>query len=350
MIYKKNSSEFMEAFDNATNKLQEAQNNIDTIKDSIEKRLKILNYSNDYTLKSLSELKLKSTEGTVQNKILLPFSNVVGGSFDSFGMTMHPKFLKTPNNLFNFMSGTGPIFKNNVTVYINTQEDEEAKNFLMDDRINNKDYFIKEYDSDILEIDIYTQDNGVIGDMRFNTIELLPYLPGSFNIESIEVFEVGDKDTAVHTIHDINDCSQSRIILDEKITMSHTKFKIKLKYKNSDGKYVFGFKHLYFLNADYSVNSFAIIQIDKPEAIEYIYDTVLVHSQFGQSDKIKAADLNIEFYISYDYEVLNRIIELSSDTNPNYISANTKIVYMRMPITTSLMAITPDIRIFSPNT
>lgn len=343
MIYKKDSSELMEIFDKANNKLEKAQDSIITTGDAIKKRLVLLNSEYEYLMQAMMEIKSKTEAGNISNKIIFSGTETYG-LFDSYGLSIHPRFAKAPQNIFNFMASTGPIFKNNMTVKVNGVEDSDYTNMLMHDSIDNKDYAIKEYDSDILTIEIAVKQGNTLGDLLLNVLEIQPFLIGSFNIESFDIYEAG-MTTPTHGLDNIKNVSPCRIILDEKATLSKIVFNIKLLYKNSAGKYLFGLKHLYFLNADFEKENYIIAKIEKNKTIDYIYEDVVIHSQYGQNNSTTAKMLGIEFYLSYENGTLSRQIETSTEINPNYISANSKYIYMKVPVSISFMAITPDIRL-----
>ena len=346
MIYKKDSSEIMEEFDNAKAKLNEAQDKIETATDAIQRRLKILNYSQTYLMNGLMKMRHKMDSGALTDKIILS-NTEKKGLYSEYGMTVHPHLIKTPTNIFNFMSGTGPIFKNGMTVKVNNTEDDDFKYMLMHDNISTKDFIIKEYDSSELVLDIDLGNSNGIGDMRFNMLELHPFLAGSFDISVIEIYEQ-EKEEPAHRLTNIYDVPACRLLLDEKVALKRIVFTFNLKYREpSNNHYIFGMKHLYLYNADFNDNSYVIVAIKKNKAIEYIYNDVIVHSQYGQNLKTTTQDIGAEFYLDYSDGVLSRQIEVSTDSAPSYISSNNDTVYMKMPVDSCLTAITPDIRTMS---
>lgn len=343
MIYKKETSEFMNSFDKANEILSTAVSTITDIKNTIDKQLKLITVSNMYFNDKISAI--NSTEKLSSNKIVLVEAEKVMGLYDEYGISLLPHLSKTPVNICNFYTGDEYIFKDNINITINGNEDTELKNILIHDSINSKEIYFNEYDTNEIIIDIKAPSAGILGSMKMNTIEIHPYLAGSFDIKSIDVYEVGEDSEPAHQITDIVSVARARYVLDSRVTLSHITFTIKLKYRNPEtNKYVFGLKHIYLLDATYDESSYAVIKITKDTDIEYIYNRVYLGYQGASHAQFDADDLGIKFYAACDNGILSREITLSTDADPSYISSNTKTVYMYLPIYTSYISVTPDIR------
>ena len=340
MIRKPTTSEVMDIFNNAASKTSAMQQDIQNTKTNLEKKLEILKAQNEYMLNQMMSLSEK--KGSVPDKIV--FTDVdKAGKYDSFGMTIHPRFTKTPRDIFNFYSTRGYIFKDNVTVQLNGLEDESLKESLKNDSIESKEFSIKEYSVSDLTIDILPNIKSPLGSLSFNMIELVPFLPGSFNIESIDVYSKDNLDIVVQSLeYGIQRVGSQRIFFSDKTEVGKIKIKLRLLYQNSRGKYPFGLKHLYVQEADVDDESYVIVRVDKTESISYIFDDVVLKSQFGTDAKISSNEYGIEYYASYDGE-LSQQIETSKPTSRNYISTNTRTAFIRIPLKTAMVAITPSI-------
>ena len=338
MIHRPDTSELMEIFGSTQDKIDSLKTDVDNIRSVVEKRLEILNSQNEYMLQMVQNLQAVGTQNT--DKIVLSAVEKYG-QFDEFGLSVHPKFTKTPVNIFNFAMPTGFVWKNNATVYVNDEADESLNQILEHDSIEGKDFSIREYDTDEITIEINANNANSLGDLTFNVIEILPYLPGSFNIEKIDLYEYGNDTQPVQGLTGIQNVGPQRFILDAKMILNKAVFTIKLLHRNSDNKFTFGLKHLYFLNANFLDDCYAILRYDTNKYLTYIYDDIIIKSQFGVDIATSATEAGIIFYSGYDGEKLTHEIELSTTSKPSYISTNLKTCYIYLPITTSLISILP---------
>lgn len=348
MKYKKTTNDFMEMFDNANSTLETAQSNISTLSKTLKKQLEILQYSTDYISQKLNTLN-KFTQGN-NNKIVFADANIVAGLYSTYGVNITPHLLKTPINLTNYSTGANYIFKDNITVTVNGVEDDDFKDALKHDTISDKETFFKKYSDNDLYINISLQTGNMLSSIRMNTLEFYPVFDGSFDIESIDIYSPADSNNPAHAISNITNVGRTRYILDSKTKVSKISIHIKLKYKDEAlDKYIFGLKHLYLLDADYSSGSYAIVKITKDEAMKYIYNTFRLESQNSTYNNVdlSTSDLDVQFYLDYDNGVLSREVTLSSETSLSYISNNSKTVYMRLPIYTVYTSVTPKIELDS---
>ena len=331
----------MNIFNTAISKVDKVKEDIETAKTSLHKKLQLLSCQQEYIASAINAF--SDINGIAKDKII--FSDVEKyGIFDSFGMTVHPKLSKTPYNILNFKTTTGYVFKNNATITLNGDPSESLLESLKHDSIEGKGFQLEEYDTDELTIELNFDVKNPLGSLKFNMLEIQPYLPGSFIIEYIEVFERGNSSFPAQRISGLKNVAAQRIIFTEKTAVSKVTINIKLLYKNSNNRYPFGLKHLYFLDADFINDSYIIVRADKNEYFSYIYDDIVVKDQFGLDTEAKCSEQGIEFYSKYDGDMLSREIELSTDTDPSYIAVNIKSCYIKIPLNTSMISILPDIR------
>lgn len=340
MIQKPSTSQVMEIFNSALTKAESLHTDIDTLRSSMEDKLAILNAQTEYIARELQAV--KAQQGKALNKIV--FSNVEKkGTFDEFGMTIHPKLVKTPRNLFNFQTTTGYIFKDNVAVTVNGSANNHMKEALKHDSISGKGFYIDEYDTDALDIVITPDEKNTMGSMAFNLLEIVPLLPNSFHIESIKVYERGMGDLVMQQLNDIKYMAAQRITFDEKTEISHIDIRIRLLYKNTNNKYLFGLKHMYLCEADFRDDSYVIIRCDTNAPISYVYDDCVIKNEFGVDLDAKCSEYDIEFYSDYSNSILNHRIELSTKTARNFLAVNTKTLFAKIPVTTALISFIPRI-------
>ena len=332
----------MEVFTTAVQKTEEVSKSLADTKEELAEKIALLDTQYEYALSTLTNL--SSRPAAADGKII--FDEVEKyGMFDSFGLTIHPKLSKTPRNLFNYLTTRGYLFKNNIEVTVNQEDAPHLLEAMKEDGIPSKKLYIDEYDTDILDIVITPNSKSPLGSLRCNMMEIMPFLPGSFNIEYINFYSRDNLVAPLHVIAGgITNVGSQRIILEDKVDLGRIEMRVKLLYKNSKGKYPFGLHHLYFQEANFLSGSYVILRADRNSNISYIYDKLAMKTQYGISSEESSAEWGIRYYASYDGDNLTHEIETSTDTDPSYVSRNTKTVFIYVPLTASLISITPTIK------
>ena len=118
MTYKKekpNSLEIMEQLYKAQSDIKDMNSEIERIRNKMNTKLAILNSINAYTA-SLETSMLKAGDKSSNYRIIFAHNTdkLVGSRFDSYGQTIHAKFVQMPVNIFNVLTEAGPLFKDNV--------------------------------------------------------------------------------------------------------------------------------------------------------------------------------------------------------------------------------------------
>jgi hypothetical protein len=341
LIDKPTTSEVMDIFNEAYDDAKKIGQDIRDTKKVLSEKLELLSAQVEYMAGQVSLA--GEQKGIVEEKIFLADADKVG-RYDQFGMTIHPKFVKDPRDLFNFKSTKGYLFKGNVVTKINGEEDLEYTECLKQDTVPSKKYKIKEYDDSNLVLTILPNLKAPLGSLQFNMLEIMPYLPGSFNIESIKVYSRDNLEVETQALeHGIIRVGPQRIIFSGKTELGKIEIRVRLLYKNAAGKYPFGLKHLYVQEADFEDNCYVFVRADKPKAVSYIYDNVVIKNQYGVDTNASSKEYGIHYYAFFDGETPDREMEVSKPASLNYIATNTKTVFIRIPVETSLMAITPNI-------
>ena len=266
------------------------------------------------------------------------------GEFDSYGLTVHPKFLRTPSNIFNFRMQTGPVYKNNALVRINGKEKLEYQGMLMHDAIDQKYAAFEELDTDTVELEIEVDPNNLLGATAFNTIEFLPFIPGSFTINRIDIYTMQDYKTkdldtpSYSVLSSFDHVGPSRLLLENTFDLYKCVFQIQLHFKNANEKFPFGFRHIYFLNADYNMDSSIILPIHKDTYIDWVSEDIQIRDQYGYRETT-CTEEKIKSYMSYINGNLDFQIGTSKGLLQRTIPKNIHDMYVHIPLTKSLISI-----------
>lgn len=348
-ILRKNSTELMTILEESQSKIESAQNEISIMNNNLAEELKVIRNIQEYTLRSLNELKeeisYRSDIGK-NNKLLLTKENIIEGIYDMYGSNVHPKFLKTPVNIFNFGTAQGQFFKNNMNVSINGNTEESYKYMLMDDRIITKGITFEEFYSDQAVIRIQVNPDDLIGSTEFNTIEILPFMPGSFKIETIRVYTMEDyrgKSDVAKLIYnpEVENVGTCRIRLDKNYTMYAVELVVKMNFRNAAGRFPLGFKHIYFLKADYISDSYIIANLKRNDYIDTISEKIYVYNQNGKIVSTCESE-DIKLYMTYESGFLTDEIATSSELKKSLIPKNIKNIYVKIPLSVSMSSIQFD--------
>lgn len=356
MINKQNSLELMEKFNKIVTNEEDIMNKMDTINDVMEKKLSIINAFNQYSADELSLLKItekmKSEDlvvfGLDGAKYGLTSYSIAGGTYGKFGQTIHPIFTKLPDQIFNFMTSSGPLFKDNAIVKFikDGKEDYSYKycNILKyENDVSKEDVFDFET-NDTLTLSVQVNTANPVNGTKCNMIELCPYLPGSFDITDMRIWTMdqyhkNDLDTGADWPNSnnkitIKNVGAERIYLNETIDIYKIEFDIKINYAK-DG-YPFGFRHIYFYDADMDIkNSYVVVEVNRNDYINSINEDVEIITPYA-ARKSKLETEGIEFYMFYENNTLQNKIEGS-------ISRNLNTVYAKIPVNESLLGIRFDI-------
>lgn len=341
MIDRLSTTEAMEIFEKAAAQAENMQKEVVDAKQVIEQKLAILDAQYEYAMNLARSL--SQEEGKAPKKVV--FSTVEKlGEFDIYGETVHKKFTKTPRDIFNMKTTRGYLPKQNISkVTINDEESEAMKECLKHETIEGRQYSIGEYTTDTLTIVIEPNLKAPLGSLKMNMIEICPFLPGSFNIESLELYSKNNLEDPEQALPSgIAEVGPRRIIFDDKIDVGRIVMKVKLLYKNSAGKYPFGLRHLYFQEANFKEDSYLIIRVDRPDYISYVNDAVTLKNQNGAA-KISSKEYDIRYYTEYTGDVLRHEIEPSAESEPNYLGVNALSCFVSIPITTPIVSFTPSI-------
>lgn len=337
MIPKISSNELNNMFENSRIELLKIQDKLEATKNSLSDKLTVINAEQEYTSKLMGEI-LSGNYQKEEAKTALV--NCRFGNFSKYGATIHSRPIKEPVNVFNLnMSGIGEhFFRDDVTVLFNDIEKAHYLNILKHDSIK-KDIVFDKYTEDKLKITIKMKDH-LLGPTRFNVIELDPFLPGSFDVERIDIYtydsngEMNPEETSIA----LNDVAKSRIVLDKKYNFYMIDIHIKLNFSTNTSislTYPFGLKHIYFLDMDFAKDNYVIVPIESENFISIIKNDMLMQTPKGiRETQIDLED--IEIYVDYDERTneLSGQIQPSTPNKRREIARNTRVLYAKIPLGT----------------
>ena len=344
MIQKMSSKDIMDLLSKSQDSIADVRNNINKTKEDLANKLRIVQNMQEYEAAEFRNIQEKLDAGAGSVKDILVFGDEsMDGMYNRFGTTIHPAFVKSPHDIFNLSSVTGKIFKGNMNVRLNDTLKEEYKNMLMDDSISNKGVTFEELDTDTVTMNIEVNLGDLIGDTSFNIMEIVPYIPGSLSIESIELYTIEDAQASTstpsfHFYREIPSIGSCRIMLDQTRKFYNLFVTFKLNFCNSNGKYPFGLKHLYFLKGDYNPDSKVVVKIEENDYIDWVSEDIIVHDQNGVYDST-LKDEDIKLYMTYTNGALSYEIVPSHGLTQNVIPRNIKSFYASIPVKRSMTSI-----------
>lgn len=346
MIKKMNSNEMNQILDNAINEIDTIKTNIEDVDNNINVKFSVLKNEQEFSLSQIYAIKeLLTNTGVTDYSDKIIFSNQqIYGNYDKYGCCVHPKLSSIPVNMFNFITADGPFYKNNAVIKINNSINMNAIECLKYDTISDKEIFFNEYDSSDLTFNIQIDTGKLVGETKCNMIEIAPFISGSFEITDIAILTKESQLTGgtipVSIMQDIGTVGHTRIMLDSTYNIYEIQFKIKLLFKNDDGKFPFGLKHIYFYNASFDTESYIIAKISKNNYIDTVNDSILLTTQNNKT-KTSALDYGIKMYLNYDNDsnVLSNELNFSTDNISNEFAVETNEFYIKIPLDKTLYAL-----------
>lgn len=345
MIKKLTSEQFMNILEDAQDSISSTKEQVENIKSEIENRINLINNIEEYNQYRI-ELLNRKEKSSAKSGVLLIDSEDIAGNYSTCGITVHPE-IKSSTNVMNFATPEGYIYKNNATVSMDNKEDTSYNAMLMDDSIQGKGIAFDEFDSSEIKLTVTINPTELLGDTKTNVIELFPYLPGSFDINDVEVFTMQDykTDSKIIPTYSINQgmlsVGNSRIFLNEKLDVWKIIFNITLNYKNEAGKYPFGLKHLYLLNANLVSSSYVDVKVSADSTIKYISEDIIITDQYGEREST-CADEGIKLYANNIGGELSYSIMTSKGITLNAMTKNIKEFYLHVPLDRSIISVKFD--------
>ena len=336
MKYTLNSQEYNDIFKNAQEKFDTEMLKRDKLISNMSKKLMIINYSNEFINNKIDRI----NAGIYYNNKLRIFDKNISGLYNQYGYMAHPKFKTEPIDIFNLKLTDGnSMFKNSLKCKVNDIDNESYINLLVNDSSLYKEILFEEMITDKITISYELYSKVSLGTMRFNVIEIDPYISGAYNVDKIEIYTM-DSSTAnikiepTMTINNINEIGKTRIILDNKVRFAKVVFTFSVNFNstiNNIDVYPFGLKHIHFYEANFLESSSVILPIYSNDYFEYIYNDLTLYSAEGKIETT-ADYYNIEFYTDYEGNTLTGRVYPSSDAQSYRIIKNTKTLYAKIPL------------------
>lgn len=348
MIHKMSSQDFNEILDDCKKSIDKTRIDINNIKEEIDIKTLITEYEMEYINLLLKEISYSSKDDE-----FMMLSAALGGLYETYSSVTHATFKREATNVFNLkaVNSNADFFRDEVDVAINGITNEYFKNILKSDKVENKKIFFEERKdfssvptSDIediekhllnknnIKIEFNINSERAVGSSRFNVIELDPFLMGSFNIESIEIYEE-DKAKSIKTIPRIERAGKIRIILDKKYVFKKVVINIEPEYNTikSGVKIIpFGFKHIFFLEADFRTDSKVILRYRSNEYIDFINNSATLLTPFGKKET-SLTEEGIKIFLDYKNNILENEHQ-PSEMVKNPIARNLQTIYFEIPL------------------
>lgn len=329
------SKELNEIFSNAQKDTINFQQKIQAIKNDMSKKITIIKYENEFINKKLDVV----NAGLISNEKIMSFENNSCGVFNDYGYMIHPKFKKTPIDILNLKLPNGDnYFRNEVIAKVNGIEKSEYVNILMADNHVEKNIVFEEFETSDISLE-YTLSNAYnLGTMRFNTIEIDPYLYGAYDLTSIEIFSLDSSNNIsaepTYIYNGYSNIGRIRIILPDKLKFTKIKFNFKINFKtqrNTIDIYPFGLKHINLLESDFIEDSFVITEYISDDFVEYVMNDMVLYTTQGKKEII-ANEYGIEVFTNYENNTLFGKVNLSSSAGIYRIPKNTRTLYVKIPL------------------
>lgn len=286
------------------------------------------------------------------NKILFADTNKVleaNSNYEKYGNCIHPKIVGNLDNLLNFNSAAGYIFKNSATVSINEEVKEEYIDVLKHDTILNKMPTFYQYSSDTVTLTIEFPDNPIVGSATCNAIEISPFLAGASILKNVTIIttpgtQLSNKAIVIDYDQPLED---TRILFDNIYSIKTMVLNFKLTFVNNLGMYPFGLRHIYLYNANFDTkNSNIVIKNEYKNLIKYINDNIVVSDQSADEvgnryskHSTTCSEMDIKLYSYLSNGNLLYPIETHARDIVNQISRNTKVFYADIPVKKAMYSI-----------
>lgn len=286
------------------------------------------------------------------NKILFADTNKVleaNSNYEKYGNCIHPKIVGNLDNLLNFNSAAGYIFKNSATVSINEEVKEEYIDVLKHDTILNKMPIFSQYSSDTATLTIEFPDNPIVGSATCNAIEISPFLAGASILKNITIIttpgtQLSNKAIVIDYDQPLED---TRILFDNTYSIKTMVLNFKLTFVNNLGMYPFGLRHIYLYNANFDTkNSNIVIKNEYKNLIKYINDNIVISDQSADEvgnryskHSTTCSEMDIKLYSYLSNGNLLYPIETHARDIVNQISRNTKVFYADIPVKKAMYSI-----------
>ena len=336
MKYTLNSQEYNDIFKTAQEKFDIEMLKREKVIADMGKKLMIINYTNEFINSKIDRI----NAGVYYNNKLKVFDRNLGGLYNQYGYMVHPRFKSEPIDIFNLKLTDGnSLFKNSLSCKVNDIDNEDYINLLINEASLNKEILFEEMIQKEIKISYELNSKVSLGTMRFNVIEIDPYISGAYNLDKVEIYTMDSNTASIKveptiTISNIESIAKTRIILDEKVKFCKVEFTFSVNFESEINHikiYPFGLKHIHFYEANFLEESSVIIPIESNDYFEYIYNDITLYSAEGKIETT-VDYYNIEFYTDFESNTLTGRVYPSSEAQAYRIAKNTKTLYAKIPL------------------
>ena len=336
MKYTLNSQEYNDIFKTAQEKFDIEMLKREKVIADMGKKLMIINYTNEFINSKIDRI----NAGVYYNNKLKVFDRNLGGLYNQYGYMVHPRFKSDPIDIFNLKLTDGnSLFKNSLSCKVNDIDNEDYINLLINESSLSKEILFEEMIQKEIKISYELNSKVSLGTMRFNVIEIDPYISGAYNLDKVEIYTMDSNTASIKveptiTISNIESIAKTRIILDEKIKFCKVEFTFSVNFESEINHikiYPFGLKHIHFYEANFLEESSVIIPIESNDYFEYIYNDITLYSAEGKIETT-VDYYNIEFYTDFESNTLTGRVYPSSEAQSYRIAKNTKTLYAKIPL------------------
>lgn len=335
MIPKLSSQDLNNILEDAQNQIVSVDQRIQAAQSDMEKKMNVIRYETDYASDQFAKLAAGLFTPDVG---MVGLSNVQNGSFEKYGVTVHGALTKEKTNVFNLkISGSGEIFfRNDIKASVNGVRSTAYQDMLKHESLD-REIFFEEFPSPEIKIVIETEEaTKMLGPTKFNMIEIDSFLNGSYDIESMKIYTINDEGEIVVTPESYSYPSVGKLRIVFPTKRSFYKIEIiaksKIEYiKNERKVYPFGIKHIYFYDADFRSDTFAVVPIRRDSYIAIIKEEIRVRDTAGKRNSTLTEE-GITIFADYANNILDTQIYASTSTQRNEIARNLNVIYAKVPL------------------
>ena len=358
MIQKPNSLQLMEEFHQLQQNIATIQNDLAEMESQINTKLSIINMYHAIAQNSALQIQQGSRKRDSIYFSLDAENKIVGGQYDIYGQTIHSPFKAIPEQMFNFITENGPLYKDCASVYFFTDDTSwnnensykyEYCDILKHEADTSKKDVYCNFGSSNITLRVQLNHTNFYGNTSCNMIEFCPYFPGTFDIQRIDIYSVTQhlaegEDMDIVDINNggavlegednepfMKNVGACRIMLPETYQIYQIDFVIRIHLNEST--YPFGLRHLYFYNAKTdTVNDYIIVKIEEDTYIDSVGELITIGTPSEEMTDRKADVYGIEYYMTYDNGLLQNKITPSSVQRYFALSRNLKTIYAKIPL------------------
>ena len=364
MIKKENSQTLMDQIDTTIQSIADIKQDMAILEKQISTKLNILQAYTQLAGSITGAIQDIEEKTRIQDTIvfMLDNDNIIGGAYSMYGHTIHPQMAGLSDQMFNFITNTGPLFKDNATVTFEYETTKVEDNTSTSETVTDYQYqycdmlkheadpskkdVFKTFPVNHIKMIVELRPTNLIGNTYCNLLEVCPYLPGSFTINKINVWTLEqylsgqemDELSAIEINQDDNpyvNVGPERISLGQTYQIWRAEFDITINIGTEYDGYPFGLRHLYFYHAKMDTqNSYIICKIHKDSYIDKLPTSEVITTPSGK----KIFREECLYYAAFE----NNTLQVPLKNTQERQARNLKDIYIYIPIKEPIKAITFD--------